>query len=184
MSPEHVPLWKATFETMMKKHVLGNAIFDEGHCISIWLCVHSHHSFYVSSFRGRRFRSAYEFLCFFKSHEAIKNLNILVSCYCLTLSDCCIFSFWRGPLPQRLFRICFESWVFHLGIDYWKAISTIRTIFSTLLPSSLSRYALMFLSIVLVLRLSPPRYPAMFLISEWSIACNLQRIKLKYLCFQ
>ena len=35
--PEHVPLWKATFETMMKKHVLGNAIFDEGHCISIWL---------------------------------------------------------------------------------------------------------------------------------------------------
>ncbi len=70
LSPEHLQHWKRVILALAAADLLGPAVFDEAHCISVW---------------GRKFRHAYMQLSLYKSHVRLRSLACLVRCRILCI---------------------------------------------------------------------------------------------------
>ena len=68
--PEHLQHWKRVILALAAADLLGPAVFDEAHCISVW---------------GRKFRHAYMQLSLYKSHVRLRSLACLVRCRILCI---------------------------------------------------------------------------------------------------
>ena len=91
LSPEHLQHWKRVILALAAADLLGPAVFDEAHCISVW---------------GRKFRHAYMQLSLYKSHVRLRSLACLVRCRILCIVHLVqadvVALLWLVPLGNRL----------------------------------------------------------------------------------